>query len=105
MSEPVNEPSLQDVTPDASATDSEESEVTPEDQEGLPPDLVPGEDNPLAKGLPDGERAGELLEEGKQAEHTVYAPGEGTGEVVERRMTGSDDEDDEDAESGADEDA
>jgi hypothetical protein len=92
MSEPVDEPSLQDVTPDAEQDPEDSSEVSPEDQEGLPPDLVPGEDNPLAKGLPDGESAGDLLEDGKQAEQTVYAPGEGTGEVVERRMTGSDDE-------------
>lgn len=35
--------------------------------EQLPPDLVPGEDNPLAEGLPDGEGEG-LLEEGKLAE-------------------------------------
>lgn len=35
--------------------------------EQLPPDLVPGEDNPLAEGLPDGEGA-ELLEGGKTAD-------------------------------------
>lgn len=35
--------------------------------EQLPPDLVPGEDNPLAEGLPDGEGA-DLLEGGKTAE-------------------------------------
>jgi hypothetical protein len=36
--------------------------------EQLPDDLVPGEDNPLAEGLDDGESAGDLLEEGKDAE-------------------------------------
>lgn len=95
MSEPVNEPNLQDITPDPAADDSEESEPSPEDKEGLPPDLVPGEDNPLAKGLPDGETADDLLEEGKQAEKTVYerGDGEGTGEVVEQTTTGSHGED------------
>ena len=34
----------------------------------LPPDLVPGDDNPLAKGLEDGESPGDLLEDGKPAE-------------------------------------
>ena len=38
--------------------------------EQLPPDLVAGEDNPLAEGLPDGEGEG-LLEEGKPAEEHV----------------------------------
>lgn len=37
------------------------------DDDQLPDDLVPGDDNPLAEPLPDGERAGELLEEGKPA--------------------------------------
>lgn len=51
------------------------SEKQPEEQqttsgvpdEQLPPDLVPGEDNPLAEGLPDGEGS-ELLEGGKTAQ-------------------------------------
>jgi len=36
--------------------------------EQLPEDLQPGEDNPLAEGLDDGETAGDLLKEGKDAE-------------------------------------
>ncbi len=36
--------------------------------EQLPDDLVASEDNPLAEGLEDGESAGDLLEEGKDAE-------------------------------------
>ena len=36
--------------------------------EELPDDLQPGEDNPLAEGLDDGETAGDLLAEGKTAE-------------------------------------
>ena len=32
----------------------------------LPDDLVPGEDNPLAEGLDDGETAGDLFEDGKE---------------------------------------
>lgn len=49
-------------------SESESEQTTsgvPDEQ--LPPDLVPGEDNPLAEGLPDGEGA-ELLEGGKTAE-------------------------------------
>lgn len=33
----------------------------------LPEDLVPGDDNPLAEGLPPGEDAGDLLHDGKPA--------------------------------------
>ena len=33
----------------------------------LPDDLVAGDQNPLAEPLPDGEGAGDLLEEGKPA--------------------------------------
>ncbi len=36
--------------------------------EQLPEDLQPNEDNPLAEGLDQGETAGDLLEEGKDAE-------------------------------------
>ncbi len=39
--------------------------------EALPEDLQPGEDNPLAEGLEPGERAGDLLEEGKHAEQSA----------------------------------
>jgi hypothetical protein len=52
--------------------------------ESLPADLVPDEDNPLAEGLPAGESADGLLEEGKRPEQTAYAPGEGTGEDGEK---------------------
>ena len=44
-----------------------ESEKSTAPDEQLPPYLVPGEDNPLAEGLPDGEGEG-LLEEGKVAD-------------------------------------
>ncbi|GAB2628022.1 hypothetical protein GCM10027270_14300 [Nocardioides ginkgobilobae] len=49
-------------------SESESKQTTsaiPDEQ--LPPDLVPGEDNPLAEGLPDGEGS-ELLEGGKTAD-------------------------------------
>lgn len=49
-------------------SESEHEQTTsgiPDEQ--LPPDLVPGEDNPLAEGLPDGEGS-ELLEGGKTAD-------------------------------------
>jgi hypothetical protein len=99
MSEPAGQPNLQDVTKDASGTSSDEdAELAPEEKEGLPPDLVPGEDNPLAQGLPDGETVDGMLEEGKQAEKTVYD--EDGDEVVERSTTGTDSDEDEDEDSG-----
>lgn len=36
----------------------------------LPEDLVPGEDNPLAEGLTDGEQVDDLMESGKPVERT-----------------------------------
>ena len=47
--------------------------------EQLPPDLVPGEDNPLAEGLPDGEGS-ELLEGGKTAEEMDDSPEDEDGD-------------------------
>ena len=47
---------------------SNSEEETGISDEQLPDDLVPSEDNPLAEGLEDGESAGDLLEEGKDAE-------------------------------------
>ena len=38
--------------------------------EALPEDLVPGDDNPLAEGLDDGETVDDLLDGGKQAEQS-----------------------------------
>jgi hypothetical protein len=49
-------------------SNSEEEPETGITDEQLPDDLVPSEDNPLAEGLDDGETAGDLLEEGKDAE-------------------------------------
>ena len=49
-------------------SNSEEETDTGIADEQLPDDLVPSEDNPLAVGLDDGESAGDLLEEGKDAE-------------------------------------
>jgi hypothetical protein len=40
--------------------------------EQLPDDLQPSEDNPLAEGLEQGETAGDLLDEGKDAETDEY---------------------------------
>lgn len=48
-----------------SENESETTTGISDDQ--LPPDLVPGEDNPLAEGLPDGEGS-EVLEGGKVAD-------------------------------------
>jgi hypothetical protein len=49
-------------------SNSEEETETGITDEQLPDDLVPSEDNPLAEGLPDGESADDLLEEGKGSE-------------------------------------
>jgi len=38
--------------------------------EDLPEDLVPGDDNPLAEGLDDGETVDDLMTGGKQAEQS-----------------------------------
>ena len=50
------------------SNNSEEEAGTGITDDQLPDDLVPSEDNPLAEGLDDGESAGDLLEEGKDAE-------------------------------------
>ncbi len=39
--------------------------------EALPEDLVPGDDNPLAEGLDDGETVDGLLDGGKQADQSA----------------------------------
>lgn len=52
------------------------TEATPEhsttgiDDDRLPEDLRPGDDNPLAKGLEPGESVGDLLGDGKPAEQS-----------------------------------
>jgi hypothetical protein len=50
---------------------SNSEEETGISDEQLPDDLQPGEDNPLAEGLEAGESAGDLLEDGKDAEQTA----------------------------------
>ena len=62
-------------------SNSEEEMGIPDEQ--LPDDLQPGEDNPLAEGLDDGESAGDLLEEGKGAE------GDDEGEQADTDDSGS----------------
>jgi len=49
-------------------SNSEEETDTGIADEQLPEDLQPGDDNPLAEGLEAGESAGDLLEEGKEAQ-------------------------------------
>jgi hypothetical protein len=66
---------------------SETSDETSDD-ELLPEDLKPGEDNPLAEGLGEGETAGdlgpgELLDEGKE-------PDQRDGDDAEREADGCD---------------
>ncbi|GEP37819.1 hypothetical protein NPS01_14820 [Nocardioides psychrotolerans] len=53
-----------------------ESENEPEigiGDDQLPEDLQPGEDNPLAEGLDDGETVDDLLTDGKSAEESPDA--------------------------------
>jgi hypothetical protein len=64
------------------------------DDEQLPEDLRPGDDNPLAQGLDDAETAGdldpgELLQEGKRAEQGDDSDSDGrSGEDVAARSGG-----------------
>lgn len=70
-------------------SESEREQTTsgiPDEQ--LPPDLVPGEDNPLAEGLPDGEGA-ELLEDGKTADEMDDTSDEDADEVAEQDEPGA----------------
>lgn len=73
-----------------SESESEQPEQTtsgiPDEQ--LPPDLVPGEDNPLAEGLPDGEGA-ELLEGGKTADEMDDPADDGPDEAAEQDGPGA----------------
>lgn len=49
-----------------------ETDPTPEaiDDDQLPDDVRPGEDNPLADGLDDNETVGDLLTDGKRPEQS-----------------------------------
>ena len=51
-------------------SESQDEQPTDGIDDNLPADLVPGEDNPLAEPLPDGESAGDLLNEGKPADES-----------------------------------
>ncbi len=48
--------------------DSPDAEPVHDLPAGVPEDLAPHETNPLAESLPDGETAGDLLNDGKEAE-------------------------------------
>ena len=65
-----------DGTPDTADPTTDDSRVGISDDQ-LPEDLVPGDDNPLAEGLPDGEAPHDLVPEGGLA---GTAPPEGTDE-------------------------
>ena len=99
MSQQNEEPDT-GTDPGADAGTNTDSDSVGISDDKLPDDLVGGEDNPLAEGLPDGDRAGDLLEEGKQAEKTVYEPGE-DNKVAERTTTGEDSDEDQDESSDA----
>ena len=51
-------------------SESQDENPTDVSDDRLPEDLVPGDDNPLAEPLPDGESAGDLLNEGKPADES-----------------------------------
>ena len=65
-------------------SNSEEEIGISDDQ--LPEDLRPEEDNPLAEGLESGESAGDLLEDGKDAEESA-----GDDDADPEAAAGSDD--------------
>jgi len=68
------------------------SENEPEDDvagigdDQLPEDLVPGEDNPLAEGLDDGESPGDLLHDGRPVDQDQGDDGQdgASGEDADR---------------------
>jgi hypothetical protein len=66
-------------------SESESETTAPEaiGDEQLPEDLQPGEDNPLAEGLEPGDDAGDLLNDGKQAEEGIQSPPEGSDESAD----------------------
>jgi len=71
-----------------------EEESTGISDEQLPDDLVPSDDNPLAEGLHDGESAGDLLEEGKDAEEAEGDEGDAGDAGDARDEEDTDDSDD-----------
>lgn len=58
-------------------TETSPDQPTGIDDELLPEDLQPGDDNPLAEGLEPGETVGDLLEDGKPAVETPPDGAEG----------------------------
>ncbi len=53
-----------------SNSENEKSDDLGIDDEQLPDDLVPGDDNPLAEGLEDGETVEDLMDGGKPVERS-----------------------------------
>ena len=58
---------------------NDEEPTTGIDDTALPEDLVPSDDNPLAKGLDDGETVDDLLDSGKPVEDSADEPGDEPG--------------------------
>lgn len=52
-------------------SEHDEEPTTGIDDSALPEDLVPSDDNPLAKGLDDGETVDDLLDSGKPVEDSA----------------------------------
>jgi hypothetical protein len=63
-----------------SNSEDESSDDVGIDDEQLPEDLQPTDDNPLAKGLDDGETVDDLLDGGKTAEESDDPDTEDSGE-------------------------
>ncbi len=67
-----NSDASDDREPDTdTGTDTDTAETPGIDDDQLPEDLQPGEDNPLAEGLEDGETVDDLLDGGKPAEQST----------------------------------
>lgn len=80
MSETSDSGSTGDETTDQSSDTSADGAETPGiDDDQLPEDLQPGEDNPLADGLDDGETVDDLLDGGKQATESQDEGDDGDG--------------------------
>ena len=60
---------------------NDEEPTTGIDDSALPEDLVPSDDNPLAKGLDDGETVDDLLDSGKPVEDSADEPDDETGDA------------------------
>lgn len=69
-------------------SESQDENRTDVSDDRLPEDLVPGDDNPLAEPLPDGESAGDLLNEGKPADESEADEDQDTSDTSDSSQQG-----------------